>query len=255
VDAEERFRRPELDRTQPIRSWTTLLAALAPSTGQRDAGAGTTGRDASSLNDVVSHSVELGYRVIDEYVRQGQKTAQRFNDRSYGADAMTNDFQDLSTRMAQYAADFAALWFEFMQLAAAGGTGRPAAAPANGVGTSAPAGPPRERAGSPATAAEPDRAEPTRVRVAVSSPYPAEVSVDVRPHVTARRLVVQSLRAIEPEKPRLTDVAVDDASGDDPVTLRICVPAGQPAGVYNALIIDEDTGRPAGTLSVRISRE
>jgi hypothetical protein len=253
VNGKERYRRPDLDRTQPIRSWTKLLAALAPGNGQRDAGAGTTASGAASLNDVVSHSVELGYRVIDEYVRQGQRTAQRFNDRSYGVDAVTNDFQDLSTRMAQYAADFAALWFEFMQLAAAGSIG--AAAPANGFRAAAPAGPPQEGTGSPAKAAGADRAEPTRVRVAVASPYPTEVSVDVRPQVTGRRLAVQSLRAIEPEKPRLTDVAVDNASAEDPVTLRIKVPAGQPGGIYNALIIDEDTGRPAGTLSVRILRD
>ena len=93
----------------------------------------------------------------------------------------------------------------------------------------------------------------TRVKVAVTSPHPTEVSLDLRPRLTARRLVVQSLRTVEPDKPRLTDVAIEDTGPDEPLTLRIRVPAEQPPGVYNGLIVDEDTSGPVGTVSVRIT--
>jgi hypothetical protein len=65
--------------------------------------------------------------------------------------------------------------------------------------------------------------------------------------------VAQALRAVDPDKPKLSDVAVAGGKGDEPVVVRIRVPAGQPAGVYNGLLIDEETNRPAGTLSVRIA--
>ncbi len=58
---------------------------------------------------------------------------------------------------------------------------------------------------------------------------------------------MQALRAVDPEKPRLTDVRFQRASGGEPARLRIRVPSGQPPGVYNGLIIDEQTSRPVGT--------
>jgi hypothetical protein len=208
-----------------------------------------------ALNDVVSRSVDLGYRVIDEYIRQGQKAAQRFNDRSYGASAVTSDMQEIATRMAQYASDFTALWFEFMQVAAAGAGGWPMP-PANESKASARAstGPATPPATAPAPA-EGDGVELTRVRIAVTSPHPTEVSLDLRPHIASRRLVVQSLRAVDPDKPRLSDVTIEDGGPDEPLTLRIRVPTGQAAGVYNGLIIDGETSRPVGTVSLRIAPE
>src|SRR5438128_27418 len=67
VSASDRIRRPPLDRTEPIRAWSSLFGA-------------------GPLNDVVTRSVELGYRVVDEYIRQGQKAAARFGSPSVGAD-------------------------------------------------------------------------------------------------------------------------------------------------------------------------
>jgi hypothetical protein len=219
-------------------------------------GAGSTRQQGSgALNDVVSRSVDLGYRVIDEYVRQGQKAAQRFNDRSYGASTMTNDMQEIATRMAQYASDFTALWFEFMQAAAAGAGGWPMP-PANGFKASTTAS--KGSQAPPATAPAPregEGVELTRVRIAVTSPHPTEVSFDLRPHSAARRLVVHSLRAVDPDKPRLSDVTIEEGGPDEPLTLRIRVPLGQAAGVYNGLIIDEETSRPVGTVSLRIAPE
>jgi len=91
-----------------------------------------------------------------------------------------------------------------------------------------------------------------RVTVALASTQPAEVTLDLRPGAAAQPLIVQSLRATEPDKPRLTDVTLRPADEDEVLTLRVRVPDGQPPGVYNGLIIDERTSRPVGTLSVRV---
>ena len=225
----DRIRRPPLDRTEPIRAWSALF------------GSGPGG----SLTDVVSRSVELGYRVVDEYIRQGQRAAERFNERSYGPETATGDIQELGARMAQYASDFFGLWLDFMQVAMSGGALREAppaddgarprpAAPDNGAGRRASDAPAR-----------------TRVRVALVSLRPAEVSLDLRPEAAGRPLVAQGLRTVDPAQPKLDDVVLE-AGPDGELLVRIRVPGDAPPGTYNGVVVDAETSRPLGTLSVRV---
>ena len=95
--------------------------------------------DASAtLSEVVSRSVDLGYRVVDEYIRRGQQAAQRINDRSYDVQAMTSDVQDLGSRTLQYASDFAGVWFDLIQRAATDSALLRPRVPAEGAGAAAP---------------------------------------------------------------------------------------------------------------------
>jgi hypothetical protein len=223
VSASDRLRRPPLERTQPIRAWSTIMGG-------------------GPLNAVVSRSVELGYRVIDDYIRQGQKAAQRFNDRSYGPEAFTGDVQDLGARMAQYTSDFVGLWLDFMQVVFPGALG---GAPAAGNGARA----------TPATDDRPPRREAenrTRVRIEVASTRPTEVSVDLRPDAVGRRLVVQGLHGVDPGTPKLGDVALEADPDGAPLRVRVRVPDDVPRGTYNGVIVDDETSRPVGTLSVRV---
>ena len=254
MSAKERTRRPKLERTQPIRSWSTLFEVPpAPHDADSQRRPGGRAERGTSVNDVVSRSVDLGYRVIDEYIRQGQRAAQRINDRSFGPDTLANDFQEVGTRLAQYASDFAALWLEVMQLATVGGTARWPVPPPD----SRPAAPPRETPPAAAEEVKPAASafDHARMKIAVASTQLTEVDLDLRPDAAGRRLLVQTLRAVEAEKPRLTDVTIEEPKGNEPATLRIRVPASQPAGVYNGLIIDEETSRPVGTLSLRVAPE
>ncbi|HJQ84092.1 MAG TPA: hypothetical protein VKA21_08455 [Candidatus Binatia bacterium] len=217
----DRIRRPPLDRTEPIRAWSALFGA-------------------GPLNDVVTRSVELGYRVVDEYIRQGQKAAARVGSRSFGAETMTSDVQDLSVRMVQYTSDVIGLWFEMMNVFMAGGLARP-----NGNGaTERPEAPSAPPAAAPAP-------EGVRVRVEIVSARPADVAVDLRPEAAGRPLAVHGLRAVDPTKPRLDGVEI--AADADGVTVRVRVPDDAPPAVYNGLVVDEETSRPAGTVSVRIA--
>ena len=253
MSSSDRPKRPAPERTQPIRSWSTLFSVPTPDReeGDRAADASAAEPRGAGLNDVVSRSVDLGYRVIDEYVRQGQKAAQRLNERSYGTQAMAGDLQDLAMRMTRYASDFAAVWLEFVQLAAT----------ANGAAGPAPANPvePADATVAPVPCAvdaphtDTATAEFARVRLEVLATQPTEVSLDIRPNAAGRQLLVHALRAVDPDKPRLTEVTFHAGSDGEPPRLRIRVPAGQPAGIYSGLIIDEQTSRPAGTVSVRIA--
>jgi hypothetical protein len=257
VSVSDRPKRPAPERTQPIRSWSTLFGVpRAPGSDPgADPDAPAIDPRSAGLSDVVSRSVDLGYRVIDEYLRQGQKAARRFNDRSYGTQAMAGDLQDLGMRMTQYASDFAGVWLEFIQLAA---TKNGAAQDARAAGSTVQ--PPAPAAGDAAAAAatgsapiEPLTSEPTRVRLEVYATQPIEVSIDLHPSATKLPLLVHALRAVEADTPRITEVSFEAGSDDEPPRLRIRVPPGQPPGVYSGLIIDGQTSRPAGSVSVRIS--
>jgi hypothetical protein len=195
----------------------------------------------------VSRSVELGYRVVDEYIHQGQRAAQRLNDRSLAPETIARDVQDLTARMTQYASDFLGVWFEFLELATAG-SGVRQTSRENGQQTEPTAGAPRPQPPRRASARR------TRVRIHLTSHRPAEVSIDLEPDAERRTLVVHALRAVDPEKPRLADVVLEPGASGKPLTLRIHVPADQPPGVYNGLVIDEQTSRPAGTVSVRVGK-
>ena len=75
MDEAERLHRPELARDQPIRDFVSHF---------RQSGAGGTPRGKSAthsasgaVEDPVAHGVKLGYSVIEEQIRQGEKLAER----------------------------------------------------------------------------------------------------------------------------------------------------------------------------------
>jgi hypothetical protein len=242
MSTDERSKRPKLERTQPIRSWSGLFGGATPAE-PRNATAPAGG---ASLNDVVAKSVDLGYRVVEEYIRQGQKAATRFGGGTYSPEAAASDVQDAAARMAQQASDFMTMWAEFMGVGAWGTMGR---AGGNGPVASPPAAEPaRERRLDPLAADAVDRGS---MRLEILSRRPTEVQLDLRTQATGT-LVVQGLRAVDPEKPKLADVVLRPATRDDPPTVRVRIPDDQPSGVYRGLIVEEETSRLVGSLTVRI---
>lgn len=233
MNPRDRITRPKPERTEPLRSWSALLGTPEPDGN---------GRGAASFDGVVSRSVEVGYRVVDEYLRHGQRVAERISDRTLSPGTMAQDFQELTGRMTRYASDLMDVWFQLIELASAGRAASGARAPAEPV-TSPPAPDPPPHEATPAGA---------RIAVEMISLQPTEVTIDLRPGAAGPSLIVHALRAAEADKPRLTEVGIEPASPDGALRLRIRVPPDQPAGVYNGLIIDERTSRPAGTVSVRV---
>ena len=91
MSTNERIKRPSLDRTAPVRNWSTLLNA-APSGDAASAGeAGTNSRGTSGLGDAIARSVALGYQVVEEYVRQGEHAARRMSEGAYRTESVTAD--------------------------------------------------------------------------------------------------------------------------------------------------------------------
>jgi len=223
--------RPALDRTRPDRSWSPLLGAGT------DAEAIPDGRKQPRLQDAISRSVDVGYRVVDDYIKQGQRAAQRLSEGKLTAEVMASEVQDLSGRIARYASDFFGAWVELLELATAGSAARQAAATTT-ESPSATSQPP------------PSRSTSERLQVEVAASRPVEVSLDLRPERVTGTLRPHALRSTDPRKPRLTDLTIHPSDGGGAPVLRIGIPDAQPAGTYEGLLIDEATNRPVGSVRV-----
>jgi hypothetical protein len=164
---EDRIKKPKLPRTTPLRSLSALFAPM-PSNGAATGGAvpGAT----EPWSDVVTRSVELGYRVIDDYVRQGERMARAVSERGPGGMASPGDAQEVATRMAQYAMDFTGLWLQMLQTASVAANGWPTP-PFPGWGTMSGA-PTRRRPRTPCARRSP-RANRVRTRRANPDRRPA----------------------------------------------------------------------------------
>jgi len=234
-----RRKRPSLDRTTPLRSWPGLLMG---GTGTPEASNGSPAFAATraGLGDAVSRSVELGYKVVDEYIQQGQRAAQRLSEGKLNAETVANEVNDLGGRIARYASDFFGAWVELLELAATGSAVR--RAEGNGFGA----------AKAPAAAPPARRASTHGVRFEVVASRPVEVALDLRAERLTGDVRAHELRSADPKKPRLTDVGITADPGKPPV-LRLRVPDEQPEGAYEGLLIDGGTNRPVGSIRAVVS--
>ena len=226
-----RLTRPDPTRTEPIRTFTGAAAAPAP--------AASNGASSEPLGAAVATAVDMGYRVLDEYLRQGQSAARRFGVRPERAEAAVDDLQALATRMARYTSDFLGVWAQFVDVAlSAGGLGLPAASRS----------PSPDRAPGSSTGR-------TAVTVRLVSAKTAEVAVDIASDMAGRSLTVQDLRSSDPGIEPITGVRFEPMAGATSRRLHVTVPPHQPEGTYVGVVVDDESGRFAGTVMVTVLSE
>lgn len=250
----DRIRRPALERARPIRGWATLLGA---SDHVEPAAPRASAEPPPKDPDPVARSVELGYRVVDEYIRRGQDAAQRMRAGTYGPSAFVRDTRDLAERMVRSASDAIGAWAELIDLTSQDGS---RAGEANGVAAASAERGTGDRAGQrvgddgPAsgngTAAAVVGA-PVRVRVCVDCNRSVEVVLDLDAALAEQEPVLHALRPTGGGDARLDDVsyAVD---GDGMPTITLRIGAEHPSGVYRGLVVDARLGHALGSLSVSI---
>ncbi len=264
---ETRAKRPTLERSVPIRSWSGLV---------RDArGAASPNGGGERLDDVIVRSVELGYRVIDDYIKRGQDAARRMQHGTYGAGDMARDAQGVAGQLVRSAADLAGAWVELFALSARdgngasnghAGVGSPVGGPptsgapestgngstsARSTGSETPSGPSSAGfatsvpvgAPPPAPSQVPDV---LRVRLQVSATRPVETALELRPVPADHVLVVHALRG--PGAARIDDVRVATSEGAAVIAIRVAATA--PPGHYAGLVFDDATNVPVGEVTV-----
>ena len=259
---DDRVKRPEPQRTRPVRNWWTLFGppgsvppsgpGMPPMPGMPRPPAG---------GDPVSQGVQMGYRVIEEYMRQGQNVARMFGMPypggtmpGFAAPGFAAPGGPPMEVLFRSFSEFMNLWMQMMG-GRAPGAAPTAAAPA--VGTAGPfaMGEPPVPAPVPqqAPAPPPQSEGPVALTLELESPRRTEVSFDLRPRSLGLPLVVHDLRAPEADKPRVTGVALETVPDEERLVLRLRIPAEQPPGIYSGIILDERTSLPRGTITVRLA--
>jgi hypothetical protein len=254
-----RHKRPELDRFGPIRRFGGVLGRDgAPWTESRSE------RDPSSPRPV-ARAVELGYSVIEEYIRQGQAFARSAGSQRGPEGPAAPDPRRLTERMYQYASDLAAVWLEYAQTTM-GQTRPPGAEPGSPPGPHPPAphvggfdigsdSAPTRSSVAPASGSDTtDRAplDAPGVSIDIVSKRRAEVTVELKPGSVHAALSVHDLRPRDPRLPRISGVTIDAKPSENRVVVRLDVPDDRPAGTYTGLVVDSVSNLPQGTLSVRV---
>jgi len=138
--------------------------------------------------------------------------------------------------MARYTSDFLGVWSQFVDVALTSGAGGAV---------------PRPNGAAPAAAG----AARTTIAVRVDAARPVTVTVDVEAAFLSRTLTVQEVRSGDPTKPPLGSVRLEPATPTAPARLHVAIPAAQPAGAYTGVVVDEATGRFAGTVGITIDGE
>jgi hypothetical protein len=251
---DSRLKMPQPKRTGPIRSVDGLFGPPRPPSDNGPPQAGSVRESASST---VSRGVELGYRVIGEYMRQGEAFARSNGSRPPEGDPASSDPRKLTERMVEHASELATAWLEFVQTTLVGvpPAGSRGDAGAHDPGAFDLGGPP-----SPATASSPRTvpqapSPPRRISIEIASKRRAEVTVDLHPEAGVAPIVAHDLRARDPELPRIRGVTIGPSGTSDRVLVRIAVPDDQPAATYTGLVVDDATNLPRGSVSVRVFDE
>ena len=236
MEKPERLHRPDPERDGPNRSAMSFMRD-AGALGRGDAKGHTNGSD--SGEDVLAHGVKLGYSVIDDQIRRGERLAERLrHGATKSSSTPSTELSNLLERALNVYKDMGALALTAAEALARSPvvqTGLSRAWPGNGGSESA-------RAMGPAT----------RFAIELASSRKTHVVLDLRPTLGAAVPLVHALHAVNPAHPPLTSAHFALEPNASAPVLHIAVPDAQPAATYSGVVVDGSTNEPCGTLSVRI---
>lgn len=213
----------------------------------------------------VQQGVALGYQVLDEQIRLGQRVAAGLSGRPYGPGLPLADFAEITDRLVRSAAGLGSLWLEWWNLWTLGAlrpgvagpwaTYRPTSFGAGGAwpsGNVAPSSGPAPPTDGGAAGAGDDEA--VAVAIEVASSRPVRTALRLPAGAEALHLATPGLRSLDPAAPALSGVAFEPPTPgpDAVVTLRLHVPDDVPADTYHGVVVDRRTGAQVGTLGVTV---
>ncbi|WP_139559180.1 hypothetical protein [Methylotetracoccus oryzae] len=247
----ERLKREDPKRSGPIRNATTYFRdshSWDEGAPDPDATAEHSESLAETLDDVITHGVHLGYKVIEEHILKGQRAARQLRQTRTepgDGDGELDAFIEQAQRVYQ---DLGSLCFDAL------GTLTRSPALLRGLA----------RAVQPAARADADplgdaRANPvgpaTRVVVEVLSRQHARIDLRLDPELRTTALRVHALHAPGPDAPPLTAITLRFEPAHGTLVLDVRIPDRQVPGLYSGVVVDAETNDPAGTLTVRVAAE
>lgn len=243
-----RRKRPPIGRTEPDRSFSGWVRPGAAHRKDGDDGGARSQQDrGSSARESSYQAINGAYRLIDEYMRQGQKMAEELWLPTQASERDDNQF-GAPMRFMRAVGDMTMAWVEVMQQWTT--NAQPPSPSVAGPFTAGKAAAHRApEAPGPTPAAEPMQS----LRVSVKAAGLVEVSVHVADSTDLAELVAGELRPFSGEARPIRTVNVEPGTPNEGPVLRIVVPKGQPAGTYNGLLVVRGTHQPRGTISLVVS--
>jgi hypothetical protein len=200
---------------------------------------------AAEPRDGAYRALNDAYRLVDEYLRQGQKMAENAWLPSAASGAGFEAGLGAPGRFMRAMGDMTMAWVEVMQAFTNAASAPAKEAPIGSAGAfKVPA--PSVPVPVPTTQA---RASELTVRVQASGRV--EVSIQLGELSNAGQLAPTELRSLAGHVEPIRDVSLVVVPGATPV-LQIVVPDGQPVGMYNGLLLEAKSHKPRGTVSLSV---
>lgn len=234
MSTDDRFRRDDPARTDPVRNFSTTLRPDDPTTAPPDwmnaplEPGTTTGPTSGDASDFVTHGVRLGYGLLHDQLHRGQRLAEQFSGGLGSVAAPAADLRQVMERMLQFSSNMyletSKLWLDILF--------------------------PTPTPNPPQPKPNPEF-QTSSIPVTVSSSRATLCSLKLNAGADTRSLEACQLWSRDRSKPPLMDAAfVADSNGK--TFLRVRVPDDQPADTYLGVVCDRTTGEPLGMLSVEI---
>ena len=198
--------------------------------------------DRAALDEaVVSAAVSAAYKVMEDNVQEGRRAAERLRAAAGPPSEPPPDAKAVASRLAHMTRQLGATWIE---LVAALLREPDVRSVVNRLLLHD-----QPRADPPGDAG---RMAPMSIAQRVRSRKPVEVTLSPLPALNpAAPPGVAGLLSLNPASPALRQVAFEVAA-DGGLQIRIEVPDDQPADVYSGAVVDPESRRPLGTLTVRV---
>jgi hypothetical protein len=259
----KRLRRKDPGRRAPHRRASDHIMLASRKSGVKRK-SGPKQRRPASIREAISGMVKTSSDVIEEQIRVGQAAAERLRFGIVNSRQLNADINMLVESLASTTRQLGATWLQVISIIIrAMGTqpptqGSSTPAPLSswswpGSGTVTQTG----KSGEATTSSSMTPADPTVAGVApqivVESKRVKDVTLDLHPRSTQFVPYVGQLTAAK-GKGTFSSAKFTVDPNSACLILTVSVPARQPAGIYNGLVIDSSTKQPGGTLSVTISR-
>jgi hypothetical protein len=229
MDNHERLHRPDLERSEPKRNSATYF---------RDPTAGGNDHEPSDGNgtpeDVVAYGVRLGYRVIEEQIRKGQRLAQRLRP---GTATGSDDLGALVGRVLHLYKDLGALCVDAVETLAR--------SPAARLSRGAEARPEGSR--------DPGTSAGSAYGIEICSPFRTQVTLRLTEEFGSVVPRAHALHASDPNIRPLAGVSFKLPPEALVPTLLVEIANAQCPATYTGVVVDALTNEPCGTLCIRLS--
>jgi hypothetical protein len=242
----ERIRRPNLERRGPIRDATTYLrdsdswSENEPNNTSRKDNAGEHST-VGSFDDVVTQGVKLGYKVIEQYITQGQRVAEQIS-RPFQKGVPEAGTADVVQGMVRLYKDMADVWGNALDLMVRNPVFW------SWLGSFAQNSGVHASNGTPGTL----NGRGAAFSVEIASTRPTEVMLNVEPSPQPYTPVVHALHAPDRRVPPLTSIVFQKSPKSNMPVLLLKIPSKQPSAIYTGVVVEKDTNKPRGTLTVRV---